>query len=278
VTLPILNAWSVLRSVRREKFDLLLDFGVWARINAIIAHAFRAKYKIGFETPKQHRHYVYDLCIRHSTDKHEFENFRDLLRAIGIAPSNAPHFPDSVGTVMPARFRPTGKYVVFHLWPSGIGSHTREWPAERWIALGSFICAAGYRIALTGGPVDREKNDLVADSAARHLKGDPWINCAGIRIEETIAVLRNAELVVSVNTGVLHVAAALDRPVIGLHGPTSVRHWGPLGRRSKAVSAPRSDCGYVYLGAEYRHDCDCMRTITIEAVRAAVSAQLHLLD
>jgi len=64
----------------------------------------------------------------------------------------------------------------------------------------------------------------------------------------------------------MHLAAALDVPVIGLHGPTSARRWGPIGRRAVAVSAPGADCGYLNLGFEYPARCDCMSRIAVDRV------------
>ncbi len=94
------------------------------------------------------------------------------------------------------------------------------------------------------------------------------------------AVLRGAAAVVAVNTGVMHLAALLDAPVVGLHGPTSRRRWGPLGERSIAL-APRDagGCEFLNLGFEYPDRVvDCMERITVDDVFAALLASLKNKD
>jgi ADP-heptose:LPS heptosyltransferase len=90
-------------------------------------------------------------------------------------------------------------------------------------------------------------------------------------------VLRGAAAVVAVNTGVMHLAALLDAPVVALHGPTSRRRWGPLGNRSIALAPPGdSDCEFLDLGFEYpRGKVTCMERIAVDDVFAAL---LRLLE
>ena len=148
----------------------------------------------------------------------------------------------------------------------GYRSHLKEWPIERWLALGRALGKAGFEIVLTGGPSERSRNDDVVKRAAEELGGDQWINCAGASMDQTIAILRRSQLTVSVNTGIMHVAAVIGAPVIGLHGPTSQRRWGPLGENAVAISPHSPGCGYLDLGFEYPAQCECMSRITVEQV------------
>jgi len=75
---------------------------------------------------------------------------------------------------------------------------------------------------------------------------------------------------VSVNTGVMHLGAAVGVPVVALNGPTPVTRWGPLGSPSRSVVSPVVPDGYLNLGWErddrYRH---AMSAITVDTVIAA---------
>jgi heptosyltransferase I len=74
-------------------------------------------------------------------------------------------------------------------------------------------------------------------------------------------------MVVSVDTGIMHLAAALDMPVIGLHGPTSSKRWGPIGRNAVAIDSSDPRAGYLYLGFERSVDPPpCMEAISYEKV------------
>ena len=72
------------------------------------------------------------------------------------------------------------------------------------------------------------------------------------------------------NTGVMHLAAAVEIPVVALNGPTPVARWGPLGAPSRSVVSPIVPDGYLNLGWErderYR---DAMSAITVDRVIAA---------
>jgi heptosyltransferase I len=269
ISLPIKHVVAARRVVRSRHFDLFLDYGPWPRINGVITHFADADFKVGFNTPGQFRHYVYDRSVPHSRTQHELENFRDMLRLIGVPVTHAPRFPASVGSgELPEPYRASGQYVVFHMWPGGYRSHLKEWPAERWLQLGKSMSALGLEILLTGAPSERDKNEAMVARAAREGVDPGWRNCAGATIDQTIAILRRARLTVSVNTGVMHLAAVAGVPVIGLHGPTSARRWGPVGARARAISAPGEDCGYLNLGFEYPFHCTCMERITVEQVVA----------
>ena len=75
----------------------------------------------------------------------------------------------------------------------------------------------------------------------------------------------------SVNTGVMHLAAAVGAPTIALNGPTSATRWGPIGANVVCVDSELPGCGYLNLGFEYDgHRTDCMRGISVDRVATAV--------
>ena len=74
----------------------------------------------------------------------------------------------------------------------------------------------------------------------------------------------------SVNTGVMHVAAALEVPTIALNGPTSGRRWGPVGVHTRCVASPLIPDGYLNLGFERNeHYRTAMLGITLAMVVGA---------
>ena len=84
-------------------------------------------------------------------------------------------------------------------------------------------------------------------------------------------MLARARAVVSVNTGVMHLAAAAGAPTIALNGPTSATRWGPVGANVVSVDSELPGCGYLNLGFEYDGQrTDCMLGISVDRVAAAV--------
>jgi heptosyltransferase I len=131
------------------------------------------------------------------------------------------------------------------------------------------------RIALTGGPADAERNDRLI-SGLDPLAASWVTNVAGFALKETAAILASAKLVVSVDTGLMHMAAAIGVPLVALHGPTSSKRWGPVSHRAVVVESALEGCGYISLGWEHSPDSPaCMSCIAIEAVHCACQRLLH---
>lgn len=259
VELPVTSPLRCIRELRKHQVDLFLDFGPWPRINALYTLLSKAKCTVGFETPGQARHYAYDLCVPHRGDRHELDNYRALLDAI--------HVPTgSEVSITPANGRPgiQSEFVVFHPWPGGTLSHVREWPESRWIELAAKIHALGYELVITGGPGDRDR----AEALCSAIRTGAIQNRAGIDdLGSVTTLLAGAIAVVSVNTGIMHLAAAIGAPTIGLNGPTAEHRWGPLGPRAESVSVPPPYGGYLNLGFEYAgQPLDSMERITVEQV------------
>lgn len=265
IRLPVYHPFKASRIVRGRSLDLLIDVGPWPRINAVISRFSGARFTIGFRTLGQYRHYAYDLAIEHSSSVHELENLRRIVTRLGIEATHPPMI-DSRRVPASPEIAPTEPYLLFHLWPGGTCSREKEWPADRWIRLITHFTARGYAVVLSGAPSQHRTNHKVTE--ALHPRYRSLIrNAAGLSLAETAALAANARMVVSVDTGIMHLAAALGMPVIGLHGPTSSKRWGPIGRNAVAIDSPDPRAGYLYLGFERSVDPPpCMEAISYEKV------------
>lgn len=258
IELPIKNVLKLKKIIQFEEYDLFLDFGAWPRINSICSYWAKAEYKVGFKTRGQGRHYIYDKTVLHSDQIHELENYRNILRAINIEPNSILKLPpgkniDSLKIPKP--------YVVCHLWPGGERSDLKEWSLENWKTLIlAIIKARNHKVVLTGGSEDKEKNKRFLSMF--NSNPDNIFDLSGVSLSETISILENAELVISVNTGVMHMAAASGVPTVGLHGPTSVKRWGPVGNNVYSVTSRLEGCQYLNLGFEYKSELKCMESIS----------------
>jgi ADP-heptose:LPS heptosyltransferase len=260
------------RALQRERFDILIDTGPWPRFDAVLTAMSSARFTIGFNSRNQARHFAYDLAVPHSRDVHEIENFRSLIRPLGITALSPPGLQLN-GAEAPAGL-PAGPHIVFHPWSGGYRAHLREWPAERWAELAHGLQRFGATVLISGGPGDALKSEALADAVRR--KGIACVSIAGMPIEPMIPVLKSSAVVVGVNTSVTHLASILEAPTVMLQGPTSPRRWGPLGSRSMSVCSVFPGCGFVHHGFEYKGQReDCMLGVHVEAVLDGVRSVMQ---
>jgi ADP-heptose:LPS heptosyltransferase len=271
VDVPLLRPFAALRAVRSVRVDAMIDIGQWPRWYAMLCVLSRSRYTIGFATPRQARHYAFDAAVPHRADVHEVENFQALLGPLPgvrrLPPARALRRPGA----LPRQFAAEVPYVVCHPWPGGFNARAREWPQESWVELFGRMRAGGYSVLISGGASDRERARALVE---RCPAGWPVRSIAGeCDLASLAAILANASAAVCVNTGIMHLAALLDVPLVALHGPTSRRRWGPVGAHALALAPPPgADCEFLNLGFEYPHQpIDCMRRIGVDEVFAAWS-------
>jgi heptosyltransferase I len=259
--------------MRAAKLDILLDFGAWVRYDAILTALSGAKFTVGFETDGHSRHHAYDRSVHYSGAIHEIDNNRNIARAIGVDSASPPFIQATGPAELPASV--TKPFVAFHPWPGGFKSWAREWAPERWIEFATVLRDRKRSVVVTGGPGDAARSEeLVTALAAAGVNA--WSSAGKMPLSATAAMVHEAEAAVCVNTGVMHLAAAIGTPTIGLHGPTSPVRWEPLGRSTLAVVTRTPGCGFLNLGYEYDgHRLDCMDGIPVSDVVAAYETLLR---
>ncbi|MFZ4055050.1 MAG: glycosyltransferase family 9 protein [Polynucleobacter sp.] len=302
VLIPITSPWHALRTMRESiaqfPVDVLIDTSQWSKIGAILCALSGAKVTIGFNTPGQYRHFAYDVLVPHSRAVHEIDNFRALLSPLNISTGALPEL-DLTGMVQGNQALVSKPYIVLHPWASGTQFAMREWPLNSWLELGKRLVSAGYAIVITGGPDDQKRAvDLVqklnaslesanlSSSAPNNEVASPGsarvISVAGsANWLETARLINQAEAVVAVNTGTMHLAAILGRPLVALHGPTNPARWGPLtsGTAIPVILGPGLSEGgaYLHLGSEYpKEPVYLMDQISPDAVIKALKSNFGL--
>ncbi|MEU4470376.1 glycosyltransferase family 9 protein [Micromonospora sp. NPDC023888] len=170
---------------------------------------------------------------RWSADEHEVERWCRLLSWYDI-PADAA----DLGLRRPgAAGLPTG-VTVLH---PGSKVPAKRWPAERFAALARTLTDQGHRVLLTGSADERPLAARVADAAG--LPSD--VVLAGrTDLGALAALVSNARLVVSGDTGVAHLATGFGTASVVLFGPVPPAHWGPpVDRpRHRALWAGEGDC------------------------------------
>lgn len=168
------------------------------------------------------------------------------------------------------RIRLEHPLVILH--PGANWDHKR-WPAERFAALGDQL-AQRHRaqILITGGPDDA----ALADRVARSMQQPAIVLAGQTTLRQLGACIEQAHLLVSNDTGVLHLGAALGRPVVALYGPTDPSKTGPLGdpRVTTVIHHPAC-CPRVPCYAPEHPAHPGMNAISVEEVCGAAAKLLQ---
>jgi heptosyltransferase-2 len=143
----------------------------------------------------------------------------------------------------------------------------KRWPAEYFRALAAQLAARGFTVWLVGSAKDRPIADAIAD-------GDSVLNlCGRTEVEQAIDVIAMAALVVCNDSGLMHVAAALDRPLVAIFGSSSPEFTPPLSGRARVVrhALACSPCFQRQCPLEH---LQCLRGIAASEVLAACDMAL----
>jgi len=155
------------------------------------------------------------------------------------------------------------------MFPGGYRAYLKEWPDTNWIEIIDQLTACHYEVFLTGAKIDREKAEQIKAQVAN--KDSVNIVAGEFDLKQTAELLKSSILVISVNTGIMHLASALGCNLIALHGPTSVKRWGPLGANAISLQSSLQCSPCLNLGFEYQcQKNSCMKSITITALMDAI--------
>jgi heptosyltransferase-1 len=271
--LGVLKPW--LRELRAVEYDAVLDLQGLMK-SAIFVGLSRGRRKIGFTGGKEplaawalnHRLAAYD------PERHALERYLDLLEPLGIRRPARPEFGlepappalEAAAALLGPR-QPGRPLVILHpvaKWESKL------WPAGHWARLAGLLHQAGAQLVLSGSAADRAvTQDILARAG---LPGGITDLAGRVSLKELAAVLSLASAVVATDTGIMHLAAALGRPVAALFGPTSPGRTGPYGKGHRVLRLGLG-CSPCFL--RRCPDPRCLSTLSPELVARSVQAMLE---
>jgi len=156
---------------------------------------------------------------------------------------------------------------VVALAPGAVGP-AKRWPKDYYAAVARKLLAEGFAVWILGGPGEKAlATEIVGDTQARDLTGND--------LRDAILALACTTAAVSNDSGLLHVAAALGTPAVGIFGPTSPWHWAPLNPLAGTIeTATKLDCRPCHKPVCRLVHHRCMRDIVPEEVISAVAKAL----
>lgn len=278
VVLPVTKPLTALRLLGAFSLDVLIDTSQWPKLSALYSLFINAQFKIGFKTPSQYRHFGYDAVVDHSNTVHELENFRNLLKPLGIISQENPSL--DLEKIVAQKLDLVDlehhkSYIIFHPWASGTRSDLRQWPTEYWVELAKSILSENYKLIITGSA--QNSADAMRLASMIGLENKVCVVAGKLTLLETAQVILGAKAVVSVNTGIAHFADHLNVPTIALNGPTNSKRWGLVNLNSRNIDVPKQSGGsFLNLGFEYATNSQyIMNQISVQEVLQTIRLWLH---
>ncbi len=218
---------SLRRDLQKERFDLCIDMQGSIR-SAVIGWMAGAKTFVGPNDPRETpARWFYGRRVN-TVATHVVEQGCELLGAAVDEvlqpakvelPVSAP--AEEICTAQLAKLpKAAGEFVLL---APGAGWGAKQWPAERYGAVAAALDEAGYQVLVNAPSMD----DALANAVVRASGGRAVVFPCDMA--QLIALTRRAALVIAGDTGPLHLAAALERPVVALFGPTDPARNGPYG-------------------------------------------------
>jgi heptosyltransferase-2 len=143
----------------------------------------------------------------------------------------------------------------------------KRWPARHFAGLANRLAEKGYAVWLFG----TEKDKDIGDEVVRLSRGAAVNLCGKTDLAGAIDLLSLAEIVVSNDSGLMHVAAAVGRPVVALYGSSSPEHTPPLSARARLVSTG-IECSPCYARECPLGHFKCMNELLPEQVMREIDA------
>ena len=247
------------RELRKVSYDAVLDLQGLMK-SAMVVSLSRGKRKIGFKGGKEPASAMVlnEALPPYDIERHALERYLDLLEPLGLQRPAFPDFglhpgekPQARAAELLAKLPKGAKFIVLHPMAKW---ETKLWPSKHWILLGTILQRLGYHVVLTGSTADRGVTGVIHHKLAKEPLA---LNLAGhTDLPELSAVLTKALAVVSTDTGVMHLAAALGLPVAAIFGPTAPWRTGPYGR-GHLIMRRELECSPCF-----KKECDDLKCMT----------------
>jgi ADP-heptose:LPS heptosyltransferase len=229
IPFEISKTMNFLQDIQRRQYDLVIQLQGEGNIANPLVSLFGAKLSAGFKGPNEFSP-SQDLFVEYPSFGHEIHRMLTVTKFLGL-PYCGDYLEFPISTqekqatdqLLSEHYLAPKKYVVIH---AGARDPRRRWEAENFGKTIDFIVEKGYQVVLTGTPDEKEIVEAVQNSATY-----PVVNlCGKTSLGVTASLIQNAALLVSNDTGVSHIAAALQAPSVIISQICNPIQWSPLNR------------------------------------------------
>ena len=263
---------EMLRSIhwlRAQNFDLVIDLQCLLRSGAF-AWLARGKFLIGLDEAREGARGFYDVAVRRpSFHTHAVDWYLAVLPPLGVPVHKnftwLPERPPIAAAVNQKWFPENSKLILLQ---PGARWLNKRWPVQHFAELVRALAQKfpDARFAVLGGKDDAPLGEYIFQAAPEKV-----LNlCGTTTLPEMIEWVRRCDLLITNDTGPMHVAAAMNKPLVALFGPTAPERTGPYGQLQNVLrlDLPCSPC--LKSTCAYEKTDECLRALSPAMVLARV--------
>jgi heptosyltransferase I len=261
-----------IHEMRRKHFDLVIDLQGLAR-SGTFAWLANGCTLVGVDDPREGASGYYDLRVtRPSYETHAVDWYLQILRQLKIPVDRSfDWIPENLyaKAVVDQQRKGLGRYILIN---PGARWMNKRWPAEHFSRLIKNLKAefSDISFVITGG-----KNEMTLAETIRADASNRCLNVAGkTSLLEMVEWIRGSEIMVTNDTGPMHIAAALGRPVVALFGPTDASRTGPYGQIQNVLRIPLPCAPCMKDRCANPNYLECLKMISPEMVQSEIRTHL----
>ena len=224
---------------------MVVDLTPWTRLTAVYARL-AAPVAIGFDPPGQHRGAAFDIAVRHRCDAHELDNHAELAALFDSRPYRMNVITERFDAPDDLDFL---RLILCHASAGGSRAADKAWPIGIWAELTLRLAAEGWQVGFTGAAADTPSIERILAKAALPST-QAFSLCGKASLAQLGDLLQRARLLITIDTGILHLAAAVDAKILAIHGPTHSSRWGARTANAVTLNSIHPAAGYILYGYE----------------------------
>ncbi len=255
--------------MRRKQFDLIIDLQGLAR-SGTFAWLANGDRTIGVADPREGASGFYDTAVpRPSFDTHAVDWYLNVLKFLEVPVHNnfvwLPPSAEVSNAISQKWAAHQSRWIVIN---PGARWLNKRWPVEYFAELVNRLAEQylGFRFVILGGSDDAALGKIIAQAQPERC-----LDLTGkTSLPEMIEWIRRGEFIVTNDTGSMHVAAAIGKPVVAMFGPTNPSRTGPYGQIEQAlrISLPCSPC--LKSVCTFAKPMECLKAITPQFVEEEI--------
>ncbi|MFZ4395406.1 MAG: glycosyltransferase family 9 protein [Kiritimatiellia bacterium] len=234
------DGWRVLRELRRRRVEVMADIECFSKLSTVFCALAGARYRMGFRLPARWRRRLIDGGCTFREDIHFCACVARLLQPLGVDYGRLPAAilrpspaAEEAATALLAEApgaRADTDWMVVNPHASELCVQ-RRWPVERFAQVVSALLQQhpALRIAIPGTAGERARAEALRASLPAEQRERVRVLAGRTDLGTLAAILRRSRLVLTGDTGVMHLSAAVGAPTVALFGPESPVRYGPVG-------------------------------------------------